>query len=154
MTEKELRYLSRAELLELLLYQMEENEKLKRRLKRANRLLESRDILLEEAGSIAEAALRLNGVFEAAQEAADHYLDNIKRLEQQAYSRYEETDWPELEGLVFLEDAPVEKKVSDKKKVSTGKKASDKKKRNGLNEKKKTIFRKKRSSGRAGKRRA
>ena len=139
MTEKELRYLSRAELLELLLYQMEENEKLKRRLKRANRLLESRDILLEEAGSIAEAALRLNGVFEAAQEAADHYLDNIKRLEQQAYSRYEETDWPELEGLVFLEDAPVEKKVSDKKKVSTGKKASDKKKRNGLNEKKKTI---------------
>ena len=40
----------------------------------------SREIELEEAGSIAEAALRLNGIFEAAQEAADQYLANVKRL--------------------------------------------------------------------------
>lgn len=39
------------------------------------------DIGLEEAGSIAEAALKLNGVFEAAQKAADQYVYNVKRLQ-------------------------------------------------------------------------
>lgn len=42
---------------------------------RANRRIE-----LEEAGSIAEAALRLNGVFETAQKAAEQYLYNIRLL--------------------------------------------------------------------------
>ncbi len=39
-----------------------------------------RRIRLREAGSIAEAALKLNGVFEAAQEAANQYLENIERM--------------------------------------------------------------------------
>ena len=34
----------------------------------------SRKIELAEAGSIAEAALKLNGIFEVAQQAADQYL--------------------------------------------------------------------------------
>lgn len=42
----------------------------------------SRRIELEEAGSIAEAALRLSGVFEAAQKAADLYLHNIRMKDQ------------------------------------------------------------------------
>lgn len=41
----------------------------------------SREIELEEAGSIAEAALRLNGVFEAAQRAAEQYLMNVKKMD-------------------------------------------------------------------------
>lgn len=40
----------------------------------------TRRIELQEAGSIAEAALRLNGIFEMAQKAADQYLENIKML--------------------------------------------------------------------------
>lgn len=38
-----------------------------------------RKIELEEAGNIAEAALKLNKVFEAAQKAADQYLYNLKQ---------------------------------------------------------------------------
>ena len=38
----------------------------------------SRRIQLVEAGSIAEAALRLNGIFETAQKAADQYLYNLR----------------------------------------------------------------------------
>lgn len=38
-----------------------------------------REIELEEAGSIAMAALKLNGVFEAAQKAADQYVYNMKK---------------------------------------------------------------------------
>lgn len=44
----------------------------------------SRWIELEEAGSIAEAALRLNGVFEAAQRAAEQYLLNVKKAAEEA----------------------------------------------------------------------
>ncbi len=40
----------------------------------------SKAIELEEAGSIAEAAIRINGVFEAAQRAAEQYLMNVREL--------------------------------------------------------------------------
>ena len=41
-----------------------------------------RKIELDEAGSIAEAALRLNDVFETAQKAADQYLYNIQHMKE------------------------------------------------------------------------
>jgi len=77
MTDKELRRLSRSELLEMLISQMQENEKLKQSLEEANAALSNRRIVIEQAGTMAEAALRLNGVFEAADEAARQYLENI-----------------------------------------------------------------------------
>ncbi len=77
MTDKELRRLSRSELLEMLIAQMQENEKLKQSLEEANAALSNRRIVIEQAGTMAEAALRLNGVFEAADEAARQYLENI-----------------------------------------------------------------------------
>lgn len=40
--------------------------------------VQSKEIIMENAGSIAEAALVLNGVFETAQKAADQYLTSIK----------------------------------------------------------------------------
>ena len=79
MTDKELRRLSRAELLEMLLAQMEENERLKQKLKKVQAALANRRIDIEEAGTMAEAALKLNGVFEAADRAARQYLENIRR---------------------------------------------------------------------------
>lgn len=80
MTDKELKKLSRAELLELLLESNRENERLRKQLEKAKGLLANRAIEIENAGSIAEAALALNGVFEAAQKAADQYLENVRRL--------------------------------------------------------------------------
>lgn len=79
MTDKELKRLSRAELLELLLAQIEKNEELEHRLKKAQTALEDRRIKIEKAGTMAEAALRLNGVFEAVDQAAQQYLENIQR---------------------------------------------------------------------------
>lgn len=58
----------------------------------------TRRIELEEAGSIAEAALRLNGIFDMAQKAADQYLENVKRL-------YEGPLSGEDAGLDGIEDA-------------------------------------------------
>lgn len=76
--DKELRRLSRAELLEMLIVQVKENESLRQQLAKANEELESRAVTFQEAGSLAEAALRLNDVFAAADAAAQQYLENIK----------------------------------------------------------------------------
>ena len=83
MTSKELKHLRRSELLEMLIAQMEENEKQGKLLEGAESALRNRQIDIENAGSIAEASLQLNGVFEAAQSAAEQYLENVRRMEEQ-----------------------------------------------------------------------
>ncbi|MEI3079152.1 MAG: hypothetical protein V8T00_07610 [Oscillospiraceae bacterium] len=74
MTDKELRKLSRAELIDILFELQTQNENLTAENRELAAQLESRQLQITEAGSIAEAALRLNGVFEAAQAAADQYV--------------------------------------------------------------------------------
>lgn len=83
MTDKDLRRLSRGELLEMLIAQAAENDQLKNRLEQAEALLRDRRIEIDKAGSLAEAALSLNGVFQAAEAAAQQYLENIERISGQ-----------------------------------------------------------------------
>lgn len=80
MTDKELRRMSRAELLELLIEQMEENERLRMQLSKANAELANRRITIDRAGSIAKASLELNKVFEAADQAARQYVESVRRM--------------------------------------------------------------------------
>ena len=82
MTERELRGLSRTDLLELLLAQRKENEQLRCQLDEAQAQLAERAININEAGSIAEASLKLSGIFEAAQDSCQIYLDNIRQLSE------------------------------------------------------------------------
>lgn len=82
MTDRDLRKLSRSDLLDLLLSQTKELEILRAELEEANQRLEERSIILQEAGSIAEASLQLNGVFAAAENACAQYMENIKNLSQ------------------------------------------------------------------------
>lgn len=86
MTDKELRKLGRTELLELLLEQSREVERLKAYTADLEEKLKSRELKIAQSGSIAEAALQVNGVYEAAQQAAEQYLENIRKLngEQEA----------------------------------------------------------------------
>ena len=77
MTDKELKKLNRAELLELLLIQTREIERLNTQVEELQAELNQRKITLVQAGNIAEAALKLNHVFEAAQAAADQYLLSV-----------------------------------------------------------------------------
>lgn len=82
MTDQELKKLSRSDLLEMLIEQSKEVKELRKRLNEAEAALESREIKIQQAGSLAEAALQLNGVFEAAQAACQQYTDNICALNQ------------------------------------------------------------------------
>ncbi|MGM9549395.1 MAG: DNA repair protein [Faecousia sp.] len=80
MTDKEFRRLRRPELLGMLLEKSKEVERLQHELDEARAQLASREIEIQNAGSIAEAALRLNGVFQAAEQAAAQYLENVRRI--------------------------------------------------------------------------
>ena len=76
MKDRELRRLRRGELVELIYtYQVREQE-LVRENAELKEQLASRKLTIQNAGSIAEAALQLSGVFEAAQEAADRYVQS------------------------------------------------------------------------------
>ena len=77
MTQEELKKLKRIDLLEMLIEQGKENEKLKKQLAEAESELESRRIAIENSGSMAQAALRLSNVFEAAEKAKEQYVENI-----------------------------------------------------------------------------
>lgn len=76
--QRELKKLSRTELLEMLLDVTRENDTLRAENQSLREQLEDKRIRLSESGSIAEAALKLNGIFEAAQKAADQYVDSVK----------------------------------------------------------------------------
>ena len=80
-TQNPLQKLNKLQLLELLAQQERELQSLRQQLAEKDELLASRRIVMDEAGSIAEAALKLNHVFEAAQEAAEQYLLSVKYLE-------------------------------------------------------------------------
>ncbi len=78
MTEKDLRKLSRAELIDMLITAKKTELQLRAQLEEARKMLEDRRLRVENAGSLAEAAMALNGVFEAAQAAAEDYLRTVR----------------------------------------------------------------------------
>lgn len=82
MTERELRRLSRTDLLELLLAQRRENEQLRCILDQTQSQLADRTIKIDKAGSLAEASLQLSGIFTAAQDSCQYYMENIKLLSE------------------------------------------------------------------------
>lgn len=75
--KKELKKRSRLELLELLVQQMEENEILKEENERLKKEAEQRRIAIETSGTLAEACLKLSGIFEAADRAVSLYRQNL-----------------------------------------------------------------------------
>lgn len=92
MTDKELRRLSRMELIQLLLEQTKELERLQQALDEADAALESRRLAARKVGSIAEASLAVNQVMEAAQRAADQFLENT----QEEYTRRAQKQYHEI----------------------------------------------------------
>lgn len=80
MTDQELRKLNRRELIEILIDLTDENETLKAECEQLRQQLSERAVKIGAVGSIAEACLQINGVFESAQRAAEQYLETIRLL--------------------------------------------------------------------------
>lgn len=83
MKQQDLRSLSRGELLEIMIQQAEELEALRKENEEYRQQLQEKIIALDEAGSIAEAAIKVSGIFDAAQQASARYLESIEVLASQ-----------------------------------------------------------------------
>ncbi len=97
----------------MLLAEVEENKKLKIQLGKMKSRLDDRQIAIDKAGSIAEAAMQLNGVFEAAQNAAAQYLENIRKLvsEEDAACRKTKEDAMEKAAALIAEADDYSRRV-------------------------------------------
>ncbi len=93
MAKNDLKRMNRVQLTELLLAERHRISELEDEVAALNAKLEEREIKIENAGSIAEASLSLNRVFESAEAACRQYIENIERIcadrEKSAELRYE-----------------------------------------------------------------
>ena len=77
MTDKEFRHLRRADLIDII-YELQSNEvQLQEEIKELKTQLADKRLKIAKVGSIAEAAVSLNGFFESAQATANQYLQEI-----------------------------------------------------------------------------
>ena len=90
MTEKELRHLSRKELLEILIDQTKEITSLRDTVQKLENELTERRITIAKSGSLAEASMKLNGLFADADKAAKQYLENARLIEEESRRVLEE----------------------------------------------------------------
>ena len=78
MNEMDLRKLKRNELLEIMLQQQLEIERLQKELEECRKQLEDRTILYSQAGNIASIAAQINSLMNAAQQTAMDYVKGVK----------------------------------------------------------------------------
>ena len=87
MTDKEFKRLNRSQLIEII-YQLQlKQEELTADNERLAKELADKRILVSEAGNIAAAALEIHNVMQAAQDAATHYLEELKLRGDEEYQQ-------------------------------------------------------------------
>ena len=80
MTDKEFKRLNRSQLIEIIYqFQLKQDELIAENA-RLTKELEDKRIRIEQAGNIAEASLAIHNVMQTAQNAAEHYLDEIRAM--------------------------------------------------------------------------
>lgn len=84
MTDKEFKRLSRSQLIEIIYQFQIKVEELTQENQDLKTALEDKRLRITQAGNIAEAALEVNNVMQAAQNAAQQYLDEIRALYSEA----------------------------------------------------------------------
>ena len=86
---KELKKMSRKELLEILLEQAKRIEELENKIEKLNEKLESKKVIFKNAGSLADASLQLSGIFNVAQEVKK-YEKKISPVPKEIVDDHEE----------------------------------------------------------------
>ena len=113
MTSKDLKHMGREELLQLLIHLTGENDELKLQIQQKDqeiiqlkaRPVAADTITVQEPGSIAQAALQMNHVFEDAQKAADQYLSTIARMQREQALR--------CQKLLMEAQAEADRRISE-----------------------------------------
>ena len=93
---KKIKKLKRIDLLEILLAQSKRIDELEEELAETKHQLASKKIKIREIGTLAEASLQLNHIFEDADAAARQYLHNIRRLNRMAERKYQKEQMQQI----------------------------------------------------------
>ena len=80
--------LSKNEMIMVMHDQEQEIEKLKSQVYELQAKINGYEIKVSESGSLAEAAAKVSGLFEAAQLTVDTYLENMKRRDEEAEAAF------------------------------------------------------------------
>ena len=87
MTDKEFKRLSRSQLIDII-YQLQlKQEELTADNEKLSKALADKRIRVNKAGNIADAALEIHNVMQAAQDAATHYVEEIQIRVDEEYQR-------------------------------------------------------------------
>ena len=87
MTDKEFKRLSRSQLIDVI-YQLQlKQEELMSENEKLSKELEDRRIRIGKAGNVAEAALEIHNVMQAAQDAVEHYKEEMQLRVNREYQR-------------------------------------------------------------------
>ena len=87
MTDKEFKRLSRSQLIEII-YQLQlKQEELTADNEKLSKALADKRFRVNKAGNIADAALEIHNVMQAAQDAATHYVEEIQIRVDEEYQR-------------------------------------------------------------------
>lgn len=87
MTDKEFKRLSRHQLIGIIYQFQIKVEELMAENERLTQELADKRLRIEDAGNIAEAALKVHNVMQAAQDAADHYVEEMRIRADQKYQK-------------------------------------------------------------------
>ena len=90
MTDKEFRKLKRGDLVAIIYEYQKQQEILIKENEELKEKLQSKELKISNAGSIAEAVLEMNHLFETAQKTADEYVEQVKLSMSDAEKKAEE----------------------------------------------------------------
>lgn len=151
MNKKEFKKFDKKELLEILLSQAKRIEELENELNKTKKKLESKKILIDECGDLADATVKLSKIFESAQETAELYLFNVKekckKIENDTKKESEKMimdtevicNKRKQEADEYISKIKLEaKEITKKKKISSKKKDTNVASNNLRNKKKKS----------------
>ncbi len=117
MTDKEFRKLKRSDLISIIYEYQKRQDELVEENKDLREQLDSKNLKISNAGSIAEAVVGLDLLFETAQKTADDYIEQVKAANTELERRAEER------ATEIIENArkEAEKILSEAKGKSRGK---------------------------------
>ena len=84
MTDKEFRKLKRGDLIAIIYEYQKKQEELVKEISELREQLESKNLKINKAGSIAEAVVGLDLLFETAQKTADDYIEQVRLANEEA----------------------------------------------------------------------
>lgn len=106
---------SRSELIDIIADYQENEKRLNKKIAELEEELSSRLIIKEECGSIAEAALSINKIFETSQAAADQYYESIKVVYDMKLQELEKKAQEEIDQKIKAAEEEATKIISEAK---------------------------------------